>query len=115
MEEHFFTVKEAVLNNNCPECYNNNGLHLTFKQKFIETKWYKSITNETAQEIECRVCHTVIYPARWTDDIDRVFNYHQRAFKPKKTSIKLKKAAWWLIAGSVLVAAAIIATLLVWP
>ncbi|RSK41816.1 hypothetical protein [Mangrovimonas spongiae] len=114
MEERFFTVKEATLNNNCPECYNNTGLHLTFKQKFIETKLYKSITNETSQEIECKVCNTIIYPARWTDDIDRVYNYHQRAFIPKKASTKLKQLAWLIIGISIVVAAGIITALVLW-
>ena len=34
----------------------------------------------------------------WTDYIERVFNYQQKAFTPKKQSIKLKKKAWLLIA-----------------
>ena len=52
MSEKLITIKEVNLNNNCPECYNTSGLQLTFKQKFKETNLYRSITNETAQEIE---------------------------------------------------------------
>jgi len=98
MAEKLITIKEVNLNNNCPECYSKSGLQLTFKQKFKETNLYKSITNETAQEIECKTCNTIIYPVMWTDDIERVFNYQQKAFTPKKQSIKLKKKAWLLIA-----------------
>jgi hypothetical protein len=97
MVEKLITIKEVNLNNNCPECFNANGLQLTFKQKYKETNLYKSITNETAQEIECKTCHTKIYPVMWTDDIERVFKYQQKAFTPKKSSIKLKKKAWLLI------------------
>jgi hypothetical protein len=97
MAEKLITIKEVNLNNNCPECYSTNGLQLTFKQKFKETNLYKSITNETAQEIECKTCNTIIYPVMWTDDIERVFNYQQKAFTPKKPSVKLKKKAWLLI------------------
>ncbi|MFD2822816.1 hypothetical protein ACFS5M_03985 [Lacinutrix iliipiscaria] len=98
MAEKLITIKEIKLNNNCPECYNTNGLQLTFKQKFKETTLYKSITDETTQEIECKTCNTIIYPVMWTDDIERVFEYQRKAFTPKKSSIKLKKKAWLLIA-----------------
>jgi len=99
MEEKFITIKEVALINNCPECYNTSGLQLTFKQKFVETKFYKSITKETAHQLECHTCQTSIYPIQWTDDIERVFNYHQKAFTPKKPSFKLKRAAWLMLAG----------------
>ncbi|HLV39453.1 hypothetical protein [Xanthomarina sp.] len=99
MEERFITIKEVALINNCPECYNTTGLQLTFKQKFVETKFYRSITKETTHQLECNTCHTSIYPVRWTDDIERVFNYHQKAFTPKTPSFKLKRAAWLVIFG----------------
>ncbi len=100
--EKLITIKEVSLNNNCPECYSNNGLQLTFKQKFKETSFYKTVSIETTQEIECKTCDTMIYPISWTDDIERVFNYHQRAFVPKKASVKLKKIAWILIGSGLL-------------
>ncbi len=103
MEDKFITIKEVELNNNCPECYNNSGLHLTFKQKFVETKFYKSITNETTHQLECYKCNTSIYPVSWTEDIERVFNYHQKAFTPKTPSTKLKKSAWFLIIGLLII------------
>lgn len=98
MAEKLITINEVNLNNNCPECYNTKGLQLTFKQKFKENNLYKSITGETTPEIECKTCNTIIYPVMWTDDIERVFEYHQKAFVPKKPSLKLKKKAWLLIA-----------------
>lgn len=97
MEEKFITIKEVALNNNCPECYNTNGLYLTFKQKFVESKFYKSITKDTSNQLECHTCQTTIYPVRWTEDIERVVAYHQKAFTPKNPSYKLKKSAWLLI------------------
>ncbi|MBP92948.1 MAG: hypothetical protein CMC55_02390 [Flavobacteriaceae bacterium] len=98
MYDRFITIKEVAINNNCPECYNTNGLHFTFKQKFVETSFYKSLTTEIAHELNCKTCETTIYPVNWTDDIDRVFEYQQRAFVPKKASFKLKKTAWIAIA-----------------
>lgn len=94
MDDQFITIKEVAINNNCPECYNTNGLQLTFKQKFKDTRFYKSLTTETAHLLFCNTCETPIYPVNWTDDIDRVFDYHQRAFEPKKASFKLKRSAW---------------------
>lgn len=90
MNEKQITIKEVGLNNNCPECYSNNGLQLTFKQKFKETNLYKRVTNEITHEIFCNTCSTKIYPISWTDDIERVYNYQKKALTPKKTSVKLK-------------------------
>lgn len=97
MKTHFITIKEVALKNNCPECYSNEGLRLTFKQKFIESYFYKTLTTETSHILSCKTCHTTIYPVSWTEDIERVFKYHQRAYTPKKASFKLNKKAWALI------------------
>ncbi|WP_179343300.1 hypothetical protein [Winogradskyella ursingii] len=93
----FFTLKEVSLNNNCPECYSKDGLKLTFKQKFIENIFYKSITSETINEMHCETCDTDIFPVRWTDEIEQVVNYKKRALHPKPKSIKLKPLAWVFI------------------
>ena len=103
MKNQFFTLKEVELNNNCPECYSREGLQLTFKQRYIETFLYKAISAETAHSLFCKVCETMIFPARWTDDIDRVFEYQQRASTPKPTSFKLKTPSWILILLSVVI------------
>lgn len=95
--EKLITIKEHTLNNHCPECYNKTGLQLVFKQKFVETSWYRAITKDTAFEMSCSTCNTVIYPARWTDDIERVFDYHQKALRPKRTSVKLKRLGWFVV------------------
>ncbi|NMH86992.1 hypothetical protein [Flavivirga algicola] len=97
MSEKLVTIKEVVLKNNCPECYSNEGLRLTFKQKIIDTRFYKSITSQISHEIACKVCHTIIYPVKWTDDIEQVFEYQKRAFVPKKPLTYLKKASWFAI------------------
>ena len=94
MSEKLITIKEVSLKNNCPECYSTDGLVLTFKQKFKETKFYKSITNDVVEELDCTRCSTTIYPVSWTDDIERVYDYQKKAFTPKKASLKLKRLAW---------------------
>ena len=109
MSEKLITIKEVSLNNNCPECYSKDGLRLTFQQKFIETKFYKSITSEISHNIECKTCNTKIYPVQWTEDIERVFEYQKKAFVPKKNSKYLKKASWIVIILIVVILIAIIA------
>ncbi|GAA3633851.1 hypothetical protein [Flavivirga jejuensis] len=109
MSKKLVTVKEVVLKNNCPECYSTEGLRLIFKQKIINTKLYRSITSQINHEIECRTCNTVIYPVKWTDDIELVFEYHKKAFVPKKASTYLKKASWIAIILIIIAAIAVIA------
>ncbi len=97
MSEKLITVKEISLNNNCPECFSKEGLQLTFKQKFIETSFSKSITQDITTEMHCNVCDTAIYPQRWTEDIERIYDYQLKAFSPKKASRKFKKLFWILV------------------
>ncbi len=103
----FFTLKEARIGNNCPECYSNDSLELTLKQKLIETKFYKAITEETASELLCHNCEMQIFPVRWTDDIERVVDYHLRGLNIKTKSTKLKPIAWALISSGILLLAMI--------
>ena len=93
----YFTVKHARISNNCPECYSNDSLEITFKQKRIETKLYKTITKEIIGEIYCLNCKFQIFPIRWTDDIDRVVEYYKRKIDTMASSTKLKPRAWLLI------------------
>ena len=111
--EKLITIKDNALNNHCPECFSKT-LHVVFKQKFVETKLYKSVTKETLGELYCKTCDNVIYPIQWTDDIEPVFEYHQRAFTPKKASLKLKKNGWILLIGIVLLVLAAIIVPVLW-
>ncbi len=111
MSDRLLTINTVDLNNNCPECFSTKGLQLTFKQRFIETSFYKSITQEVSTEMNCIVCNTKIYPARWTDDIERVYDYKMKAFQPKKSSKKYKSLFWILIGAATLLIAAILSVL----
>jgi hypothetical protein len=108
MDDKFFTLKEVRLNNHCPECYSREGLLLTFKQKFTENALYRAITHDTIHTLYCNSCETEIFPIRWTDEIEQVFNYQKRAAIPKPKSLKLKKLAWILIGIDLLIIVGII-------
>lgn len=99
MPEKLIDIKEVPLNNNCPECYSAKGLHLLFKQKVVETAFYKAMTSEIHHEMNCKTCETSIYPEQWTDDIDRVVDYQKKVFQPKTPFRKIKQMTWALIAG----------------
>ena len=103
MKDHFIHIKEVALKNNCPICYSNDGLSLSFKQRFINTKFYKWVTSEIKHELDCKTCKSPIYPVQWTNDIEQVFEYHKKAFSPTKTSFKLKTISWILVATVLLV------------
>lgn len=103
MEEKFFTVKEVTLNNHCPECYSSDGLELTFKQKFVENAFYRAIAKDVKHNLVCHTCKTEIYPVRWTDDLERVFEYQERALVPKSATFKLKQLSWILLITAVVI------------
>ena len=97
MNNTFFTIKEVRLNNYCPECYSQEELWLTIKQKSTENDFYKAVTEDTIHSLFCKKCSTEIFPIRWSEEIEQVVVYHMRAAVPKPKSLKLKKIAWILI------------------
>ncbi len=97
METRFVPIKTFNLNNNCPECYSKDGLQLTFKQKIKENSFYKSVTPEVTHLMLCNTCNTTIYPVRWTPDIERVFDYHQKAITPLKPNTQYKNKFWLVV------------------
>ena len=112
MPDKLIHIKGVDLKNNCPECYSTNGLHLTFKQKIVENKFYKSITSEINHELTCKNCNSIIYPVQWTDDIDRVVEYQNKAFVPKKASTYLKRLSWIVIITIAIIVSAIVFTII---
>lgn len=112
MKDQWITVKEVSLNNNCPECYSKEGLELTFKQAFIDTKFSKSITQNISTHMHCSICETTIYPVSWTEDIERIYDYQMKAFEPKKVSKKFKPL-FWILLGLIIVIIAFILVMVI--
>jgi len=106
--QQYFTLKEVKLNNNCPECYSNEGLELTFKQKFVENAFYKAITQDIINDMYCNTCNTAIFPVRWTNDIEQVVAYQKRAVQVKPNSVKLKQLTWFVIIASTVLVSGVV-------
>lgn len=94
--EKLVVIKETELSNNCPECFNQN-LKLTFYQKHVYGKLFHRTTNHVTNQIVCNTCGSDIYPAKWTDDIERIFNYYQKMVEPEKSSLKFTSLFYILI------------------
>ena len=88
MKTEYIILKEAILNNNCPECYATESLSLSFKQKRLFSKLYIKTKGEVIEQMDCKKCETTIFPGRWTDDIERVYNYHKKTIHLQTSSIR---------------------------
>jgi len=86
-KEKLVVIKETGLNNNCPECFNQD-LKLTFYQKHTYGSFFHKTTAELSNKLVCNTCHSTIYPVSWTDDIERMFNYYKKTVIPEKKSSK---------------------------
>jgi hypothetical protein len=100
--QQLYTTK---LNNNCPECYDNTGLELSFFQSEKENMLYTQASGEITSEMQCHTCGTMVFPVRWDKDIERVFDYHKKRVNAKPSKIHLKPLAYGLIATDLLLLA----------
>lgn len=88
MKTEYIVLKETILNNNCPECYSTESLLLSFKQKRLFSKLFIRTKEEVIESMHCKKCETVIFPGRWTDDIERVYSYHKKTINAKPSGIR---------------------------
>lgn len=92
--EKLVVLKEMTLSSNCPECFNQD-LVLTFYQKHRFSKFYSKITKNLSHQIKCNTCNSDIYPASWTDDIERIFEYYKKMVQPEKATTSY--TAWFYL------------------
>ncbi len=97
MASELVQIKTAQLHNHCPECYSTEGLELSFSQRFKENSFYKTLTNQITTDLYCTKCESQIFPVNWTEDIERVVDYHSKAFQPREKTFKLKPLAWIIL------------------
>lgn len=92
-KEKLVTIKQANLTNNCPECFNQD-LKLSFFQKHRHGKLFRKTTGEVTHQLVCNKCGSTIYPVKWTDDIERTFDYYKKMVVPEKASLKFTSLFW---------------------
>lgn len=88
MKTEYIVLKEATLNNNCPECYSTEGMILSFKQKRTKSKLLVTTKGHIIESIKCNKCESKIFPGQWTIDIERVYDYHKKTIARKAPSIR---------------------------
>ncbi|MCZ6593548.1 MAG: hypothetical protein O6943_01370 [Bacteroidetes bacterium] len=108
MEKRTLILHKAQANNNCPECYSTEGLEFIFSQEEVQNKLYSKANKEVIETLHCHTCDQDIYPVKWTEDIEQVYDYHRKLAKPKNSGIKLKPLAYLLILTDALIITAII-------
>ena len=101
VKEKLIILKEAEITNNCPECFNQD-MKLTFYQKHLFGRLYHRTTATVTHQIKCNKCESVIYPVKWTEDIERIFEYYQKMVVPEKPSIRFT-SLFYILVISVLV------------
>lgn len=96
------TIHTAKLKNNCPECYSNDGLVLSFTQKEKENKWLRKVEKECPAILFCTTCKMQIFPVRWDEHIERVYQYYKKLVVPKPAGRFFKARFWIAISVGVL-------------
>ena len=109
-KEFFYT---ETLSCNCPQCYGTTGLELRFQQEWKESAFSKKATDVVRAELYCKQCEDSIYPVNWTDDIERLHEYHSRRAAPS-TYFK-RKPLFWIVMIAVLLAIAVVIFFLLRP
>ncbi len=108
MKTQTHNLHTSKIHNNCPECYSTEGLEFSFSQEEKENKLYSRASKEIKEELYCHSCEQQIFPVKWTDDIERVYEYHKKRLKPKSSGFKLKPLAYLLILLDAIIIAALI-------
>jgi len=105
VKTEYIKLKETILNNNCPECYSQESLQLTFIQERAFSKFSVKVKKGITSTICCTKCHSEIYPGIWTDDIERVYNYHKKTVHPKPASFRITKLFYTILITLILLIA----------
>ena len=70
--EHILHI--AKLSNNCPECYSNEGLEISFVQEELENRFYSKSQNSIIETIFCKNCAAQIAGVRNAGNVGRRSN-----------------------------------------
>lgn len=102
MKTHTHILHSAKVKNNCPLCYSTEGLEFTFIQEEVENKFYSKAQKEVHDKLYCHNCEQQVHPVEWTEDVDRVHEYHKKLATPKGSGIQLKPISYLIILSDAL-------------
>ena len=105
-KEKLLVIKEAKITNNCPECFNQD-MTLSFSQRHMYSKLYHRTTAEVQYQIKCNKCDSIIYPVKWTEDIEKTFDYYQKTVKPESAKTRFSVLFYVIIIGVLLLLGAL--------
>lgn len=88
------TIHTAHIKNNCPECFSTEGLVFNFVQEEKKNTWYRKVAKKIEESLFCNTCKTEIYPVRWDEHIERVYQYNKKLVTPLSDRIHFKKRFW---------------------
>ncbi len=106
-EVELVNIKEAEITNNCPECFNQD-MTLRFFQKHLYGTFYHKITSEITHELRCNTCESIIYPVKWTEDIERIFEYYQKMIIPSSSKTQFTWKFYLVLALVILLTALVV-------
>lgn len=96
---------ETKLRNNCPECFAKDGLTFSFANKQEENAFFKRATEDIKSTLYCTICENTVYPAQWTNEIERVYDYNLKLVGKPQTYFKFKPLLIATLLGVVLAGA----------
>ncbi len=96
METKKIMLHTAKLNNNCPECFGNEGLEIKFFQTKKDSFLFEKFS-PTQHQLYCHNCKSDIFPVRWDEDIERVYDYHRKLANLHLHISKRKPMLWAFI------------------
>lgn len=102
-KENLEVIREAVISNNCPECFNQE-LIVKFLQRHTYNRFYHRTTSDVQHQIQCMKCKSIIYPVKWTEDIERSFEYYRKTVKPLRPGVRFTGLFYGLFIGLLLIA-----------
>ena len=86
-------IKQTQLANHCPECFSQDTLELSFYQRNFKNILWNYTSNQIFSELRCNKCQTIIYPIRWTKEIELVHDFYLKTVVAKK-NIRLYKLGY---------------------
>lgn len=101
-------LHSANIKNNCPLCFNAEGLEFTFSQEVNDTRFYKKSSTNLIEKLVCHNCNNTIYPERWDNHVEMVYEYNKKLATPKHSGLTLKPITIGLIILGVLLIAAVV-------